>query len=327
MRLLPNGGYDFQFNRPLYCTTFWLITLLPDGKFIAAYDARSSPPTVGRFFSNGDLDSSFTPTNVSSATVIVPQSDGKLLVGFTNELDGMRRLEANGSSDNSFHPVLAFTDGITNKPKVRSMLVEPDGRIVISGHFTSVNGQPRTRIARLFPDGSLDTSFDPGSGLDQGAAAVLRQGDGRIIIAGRFTNVAGVVCNQLARLNNDGSLDRTFDPGSGPGGEITSAVLTSDHKLLLAGSFTNFNSVPASGVVRIDTGVSSVRFSSFARNTNHITELRAPGEPCRSLVLETSADLAHWSALRTNAPNPAELVIRETNSAAQRFYRAWRRFD
>src|ERR1700680_4173948 len=44
---------------------------------------------------------------------------------------------------------------------IRVVVVQPDGKILIGGDFTSVRGTPRNRIARLNPDGTLDAAFDP----------------------------------------------------------------------------------------------------------------------------------------------------------------------
>src|SRR5688572_21772782 len=44
---------------------------------------------------------------------------------------------------------------------VRVVVVQPDGKILIGGDFTTVLGVARSRIARLNPNGTLDTAFDP----------------------------------------------------------------------------------------------------------------------------------------------------------------------
>src|SRR4030095_1355652 len=63
--------------------------------------------------------------------------------------------------------------------------------------------------------GSLDPGLDSGAGVDQSVFSIVAQTDGKIIIGGDFTSVAGVSRNGIARLTSDGALDSTFEPGSG----------------------------------------------------------------------------------------------------------------
>ena len=71
------------------------------------------------------------------------------------------------------------------------------------------------------------------------------QPDGRIIIGGEFTHVDGVPLNHIARLNADGSLDPTFDPGAGFDGDVFSLALQPDGKVVVGGAFHSFNAIPA----------------------------------------------------------------------------------
>src|ERR1700741_3192713 len=73
---------------------------------------------------------------------------------------------------------------------------------------------PWPALAEVIP-GSLDTSFDPGTGADATIHALALQPDGSTLIGGAFTRFNGVPRNHLARLNSDGSLDPTFDPRPG----------------------------------------------------------------------------------------------------------------
>src|SRR5205085_10482637 len=83
-----------------------------------------------------------------------------------------------------------------------------------------INNHPRHGIARLQSNGRLDESFDPGLILrrieygfsDPVIYSVTLQPDGKSLIAGNFTNVAGSARGGLARLNTDGSVDPTFIP-------------------------------------------------------------------------------------------------------------------
>src|SRR6266487_1853202 len=112
--------------------------------------------------------------------------------------------------------------------------VQADGKIVVGGAFTSIAGQPRNKIARLNPDGSLDTSFDPNADNDVYALAV--QADGKILVGGFFTSIGGGTRNRIARLNPDGSLDTNFDPNANS--NVRAIGVQADGKILVGGAFT-----------------------------------------------------------------------------------------
>ncbi len=103
---------------------------------------------------------------------------------------------------------------------IYSLAQQIDGKIIVGGSFTTINGENRDRIARLNPDGSLDMSFNPGA--NNGASALAIQVDGKILVGGSFTNIGGATRNRIARLNTDGSLDTTFNPDAN--GSVSSLV-------------------------------------------------------------------------------------------------------
>lgn len=104
--------------------------------------------------------------------------------------------------------ISSFSGGVGGG-SVDTVLAQPDGRILIGGWFTSVNGDTsRKYFARLNSDGSTDAAFN--TTIDGSISAMLLQSDGRIMIAGAFTTVNGASRPKLARLNSDGTTDQTF---------------------------------------------------------------------------------------------------------------------
>lgn len=99
---------------------------------------------------------------------------------------------------------------------VNALALQPDGKTVIGGEFSTVSGITRTRLARFHTDGTLDSSFIPGGGPNLHVNDLVIQPDGQILIGGGFTTVNGVSRNYIARLNPNGSLDSSFLPNSGP---------------------------------------------------------------------------------------------------------------
>ena len=86
------------------------------------------------------------------------------------------------------------------------VVVQPDGKILIGGLFSSVLGVTRNRIARLNPNGTLDTAFDPNATspfLGSPVVSIAVQADGKILVGGDFTTIGGQPRSLFARLSND----------------------------------------------------------------------------------------------------------------------------
>ncbi len=123
-------------------------------------------------------------------------------------------VQAVPSSDGSPY-VDAFAPALNGS--VEAVAVQPDGAILVGGKFTTVNGGRRAYLGRLTRDGTLDPVFAPvvSSGSGSPVTSLVVQPDGRILVAGDFTILAGAPRRYLGRLNADGSLDATFDPAVG----------------------------------------------------------------------------------------------------------------
>ena len=208
----------------------------------------------------GAVDTSFWPgpsgANDAVFSVFV-QSDGKVLIGglFTSvngvTRNGIARLNADGSLDASFGAGLSGANGV-----VYSIALQSDGKPLIGGAFTSVNGVTRNRVARLNADGSLDSSFGADlTGASGVVYALALQSDGKPLIGGAFTTVNSVSRRRIARLNTDGSLDATFGaPGTGWGASaaVRCVAVQSDGKVLIGGQFLTVNSVDRPQIARLN---------------------------------------------------------------------------
>lgn len=135
---------------------------------------------------------------------------------------------------------------------VLAMALDQQGKAVIAGAFTTYNGVERNYVARLETDGSLDAAFNPGAGPDAAVAAVAVQPDGKILIGGNFTTYAGVARNRLARLNDDGSLDLGFEASATMNQTVRCLAVQPDGKIIVGGTFTNYNGTPANSIARLN---------------------------------------------------------------------------
>jgi uncharacterized delta-60 repeat protein len=137
---------------------------------------------------------------------------------------------------------------------ITKAIPQPDGKVIVVGSFSYIGPVERAGIARLKADGTLDPTFDPGSGANGAINLVALQSDGKVLITGAFTMVAGMARAGIARLNSDGKLDLSFDPGTGigPTGEISDLFVDGSDKAVLAGHFDLFNGVTRHMLARLN---------------------------------------------------------------------------
>lgn len=156
-----------------------------------------------------------------------------------------------GQNDASFNPYDNIASQGTDNI-VRLSIVQPDNKILITGEFTQYNGTTAKSLARLNTDGKIDKNFSSGSGTDGNILAITLQYNNKILIGGDFTSYNGFSVNKIARLNTNGSIDKTFKVGTGANNSITKILVQPDEKILVAGNFTVYNDVPAKGLVRLN---------------------------------------------------------------------------
>ena len=254
------------------------IAVQPDGKALmgGSFSAAYATPrgNLARFNTNATVDSFVANTDNPVECVLV-QPDGKILIGGTfssvngTTRGGFARLNADGSVESTS----TFNPGTGANGSVFAMALQPDGKILIAGAFSSVNGQARSRIARLNADGSVEstTTFNPGTGVTGGVAvfALALQSDGKIVLGGSFTTVNGSARSNLARLNSNGSLEGTgtFNPGSGPAGQVNALLVQPDGKILVGGDFLTFNSSARVRIARLNSNGSLEGTGTFNPGT------------------------------------------------------------
>jgi uncharacterized delta-60 repeat protein len=129
---------------------------------------------------------------------------------------------------------------------IHATAVQADNKILIAGDFTSYNGTTANKIARLQMDGSIDKSFNSGSGVNGTITALTIQSNNKIVVAGNFTQYNGIPVNSMIRLNSNGSLDNTFHASLSPAASFSKIILQPDGKILaMAGNF-------GGGIIRLN---------------------------------------------------------------------------
>jgi uncharacterized delta-60 repeat protein len=205
---------------------------------------RGSAPSLGAFAFEGD----------SNATVYY-------LLGTTgwDSTFGDRPTVLNNLSLDAFHPEADNA--------VECAVVQADRKIVVGGVFSMLGGLPRSRIGRLNPDGTLDPTFNPGvsatwvpPGNSVAVYALAVQPDGKIVVGGYFTTLAGQPCSHIGRLNSDGTLDTNFNAAALGGGgfypgnlNIDSIALQEDGKIVVAGEFNSLGGQPRQCLGRLNS--------------------------------------------------------------------------
>lgn len=213
---------------------------------------------------NGAIDNSFNSgTGFNDKVLIIKkQIDGKILVGgsFTSyngvETNRITRLNMDGSIDNSFNIGSAAND------EIRSIQVQDDGKILLFGKFTSFNGQLINRSVRLNSDGTIDESFLVSTGSNNWILCSKLLDDGSIIIGGNFTSYNGVFRGRIAKLDSNGNLIESFILNNGFNNIVNSINFTPENKLIVTGSFSEFDGFPHKGIISINHSYKGV-FGKF----------------------------------------------------------------
>ncbi|HXF43685.1 MAG TPA: delta-60 repeat domain-containing protein, partial [Pyrinomonadaceae bacterium] len=158
------------------------------------------------------------------------------------------------SAADGFNP---NADGI-----VYALVVQPDGKIIVGGSFSNI-GTPqvaRSRIARLNPDGTVDTTFI-NTNSNGTVLALALQSDGKILVGGDFTSISSGSRSRIARLNSDGTLDISFDPNANT--TVSTILVQPNGKILVGGDFTSIGGGICSRVARLEsTGFLDVTFTN-----------------------------------------------------------------
>ncbi|MFC4509066.1 T9SS type A sorting domain-containing protein [Flavobacterium buctense] len=243
IRLNSDASIDNSFVFSSFTAVYGInnILVLPNGKIIVlSYNYNK----IARLNSDGTLDNSFNiGTGFNTlATKVVAQSDGKIIIvgSFTN-FNGVTRnriirLNEDGAIDNSFSIGLGFNY------TVNDVVIQPDGKIVVCGDFSTYKGLDQKKIARLLTDGSIDNSFNIGTSFPNGTSSndlqspskMIVDSNGKLIIIGTFTSYNSSSRSGFVKLLPDGSIDDSCNFTTNE--NLYSIDISSENKIIVGGS-------------------------------------------------------------------------------------------
>jgi uncharacterized delta-60 repeat protein len=251
-RLNTNGSVDETYApQPTFGSSDnYIVKVFPGDKTLYVRK-DTSPKKVVLINSDGTVDPSYSAPDLLTHVrrTLLLAGDKLLVYGTYNGVTKYIRLNSDGSLDSGFTSPTFEREG-----SVTEIAVGADGKAVIYGSFTKVNGTPRPGIARLNTDGTLDTAFNPGgTGFIGPVLSIAIQGDGKVIFGGSFNGYNEGPQPGLVRLNADGSFDSAFDPAILPAGSIRAVALRADGKILIGGTFNFIDSTPKAKIALLNS--------------------------------------------------------------------------
>ncbi len=178
-----------------------------------------------------------TAPNWSSGTgavnAVALQSDGKIIAGGNisryqappagSPQSSLKRLNSDGTLDTAFGAIASTLADSQGQTEVNKILTVASDKLYVGGVFTSYDGVARGGVLRLDANGTLDTGFNA-AGISNSNAfsiryvlALAEQPDGKLLVGGGFNRANGTFRPNLARFNDDGSLDTSFNPNAALG--------------------------------------------------------------------------------------------------------------
>lgn len=318
-RVLPNGAVDPAFR---FDTTGILEVLAierhADGSILALarLSSGSAPYVVRRLSEDGTADPGFVSPDILFGSDLRIAPDGGILVVSQN---GLTRLKPDGTADAVFNQRARL-----NGPG-QSVSIDPTGRIYVTGNFSTVGGQPRAQLARLLPDGTLDTGFAPTNQFtSQWQVTALPDG----AWVGDF--------NGFHRFDDTGRPVREFAWGSrlvtwdrDPVGNLVGVLPTTAGDAVIRDG-AGQAALPFS-TLKIPVSFNSYTFLRVSPDGSYWLALGAPGSPIDPAALlyrlngtvHPLAILNHPASRRAAIGERVELMVEATGTSRLRYQ--WRR--
>ena len=230
------------------------MSVLSDGKIIVGGSFGTingyNFPRLARLNSDGTIDAGFTYKGVGiTSTLGSPEdvkilSNGKLIIigaGF------IEKVNQDGTVDSSFNTT--FRNDMYQGYSIQSAINMPNDKLLI----VYKNLSQATKFIRINSDGSIDATFNSSVFGLTTVSVVHLLSDNKILVGGNFTTYNGTSVGNLIRLNQDGSIDNSFNAGLGFGNGLpVSIVQSNDGKIIIGGNFKLYREKSVDGIVKIN---------------------------------------------------------------------------
>lgn len=246
LRLMPDGSLDPSFQGGGFNSNVLALALQPDGKLLVGgmFTQRNGTPcgNIVRMNPDGSLDDTFhAPVLGMYPRFILLRPDGRILLNTADTHSAVYQLDPDGSLDTSFGTGPGANDQVMN------IALQPDGKLLVCGLFSSYDGRPSSSIVRLDINGRLDTTFVAPPIV--GISCVSLLPDGRMYAGGGGVFAGGY--RGLVRLGPDGALDTGFNVGNGFNSIVRTVHAMPDGSVLVCGQFSMFQGFASKGIQRI----------------------------------------------------------------------------
>jgi len=219
----------------------------------------------------------------------------------------------NGVVDNNFKIGSGFN------AQVEAIAVQLNGRVIAVGDFGTFNGVSARRIVGLNTNGTVDTSFNVGTGTNRLITSIVVQPDQKVYAIGTFNNYSGSTVNKLMRINTNGTLDTSFSAGTGFDFEPYAIAVQADGKVLAGGDFTAYSGSTLNNLVRTNTNGSVDSSFSIGSGFNG---------PIRSIAVQADQKvLAGGDFTSYNGTSINRIVRLDTNGSRDTSFSVGSGFD
>lgn len=293
-RCFPDGTLDgsFAIDAERIVEGFGL---QPDGRMVTSMSAARDgywQSELVRWLPDGTAEPGFNPECTGLIWTLVLQPDGKIVVGGPfrtlagTPRSNVGRLNPDGTLDESFTPDLGPHNNIA------TLVLQPDGKILVGGSFSSQSNPAIKRLARFNSDGTWDSEFKPDV-FGSDVSCLSLQANGKILVGGSFTQIGGHARNGLARLLPDGRVDLGFNPSQG---YTVCLGIQKDGKILAWGENTTLMGETCSRIGRLFNPDAATESLEYLQDT--LTWMRGGGSPeVWRTTFEYSSDGTEWTPL------------------------------
>ena len=187
------------------------------------------------------------------------------------------RLNSDGTKDVTF---ATGTSSVGANAFVNSIAEQSDNKLILVGGFSTIAGSTKARIARLNSNGTIDNTYNVGTGTNNNIGTVKLQLDGKALVGGSFTTYNSTAASRLVRINTDGSYDATFNTGTGFLAStaslttVQSIYVQPDGKILIGGRFNSYNGTTVTNICRLNSDGSLDNTFNTTTNNNSVNEIR-----------------------------------------------------